>query len=530
MGGTSRWVPPLRWAEKGNQSLVASTSVGEGAMPRPTLLLVVLAVPALALAVAWGLSRSDERAWQAMLAATNPSVSLERRQAFTLEAACARPEVRQQVAAACARVGRLGLMRGASIATGVAGLAWLALLACAGPWARRSRALLLRIFKSGLHLTNAFLILLLTAQAALAVTALYALEAALLGRVHVGILAGIGLAALAGIVTLARASLAIVQTATTTVIGRKVTEEQSPALWRFVRETARRASAVPPHHIVVGLAPSFFVTEARVGTVDGQLKGRTMFLSLPFSRILTLDELRAIVGHELGHYKGRDTLWSQRFYPIYRGTVDGLQGLHASIGQSLGSLILLPAVALLGYFLECFAVAESTISRERELAADRIGAGLVGAPVAAAALVKVHAFAGCWPTVQSGMSEALGQGKAFANTSALFSDLARRQATPAALEGLGERRLQHPTDSHPPLALRLEGLGVPLAGVREAALQVTPAEPAATLVADYERLERELTEVEHYLLARQLGLVPAVGAGAGEATPARPLPFANDAG
>ena len=476
-------------------------------MPRPTLLLVVLAVPALALAVAWGLSRSDERAWQAMLAATNPSVSLERRQVFTLEAACARLEIRRQVAAPCARVGRLGLMRGAALATGAAGVAWLALLALAGRWARRSRALLLRIFKGGLHLTNAFLILLLTAQAALAVTALWALEAALLGRVHVGILAGIGLAALAGIVTLARASLAIVQTATTTVIGRKVTEEQSPALWRFVRETARRAR-----------------------TVDGELKGRTMFLSLPFARILTLDELRAIVGHELGHYKGLDTLWSRKFYPIYRGTVDGLQGLHASIGRSLGSLILLPAVALLGYFLECFAVAENTISRERELAADRVGAGLVGAPAAAAALVKVHAFAGCWPTIQSGMSEALGRGKAFANTSALFSDLARQQATPAALEGLGERRLEHPTDSHPPLALRLEGLGVPLAGVREAALQVSPAEPAATLVADCARIERELTEVEHYLLARQLGLAPAADAGAGGTTPAGALPSGTDAG
>src|SRR3990170_3410106 len=114
-----------------------------------------------------------------MLAATNPSVSLERRQTFTLEAACARLEIRRQVAAPCARVGRLGLMRGAALAT------------------RAARV------------------------------------------------ARIGLAALAGIVTLARASLAIVQTATTTVIGRKVTEEQSPALWRFVRETARRASAVP---------------------------------------------------------------------------------------------------------------------------------------------------------------------------------------------------------------------------------------------------------------------------------------------
>ena len=99
-----------------------------------------------------------------------------------------------------------------------------------------------------------------------------------------------------------------------------------------------------------------------------------------------------------------------------------------------------------------------------------------------------------------------------------------------ARDALGERRLQHPTDSHPPLALRLEGLGVPLAGVRDAALQVSPAEPAATLVADCARIERELTEVEHYLLARQLGLAPAADAGAGGTTPAGALPSGTDAG
>ena len=57
---------------------------------------------------------------------------------------------------------------------------------------------------------------------------------------------------------------------------------------------------------------------------------------------------------------------------------------------------------------------------------------------------------------------------------------------------------------------------MPLASVQAAALQVTPAEPAVALVADYERLEQELTQVEHYVLARELGLAP----GAGEPAPA----------
>ena len=58
--------------------------------------------------------------------------------------------------------------------------------------------------------------------------------------------------------------------------------------------------------------------------LDGKLKGRTMFLSLSLCRILSLDEMKAVLGHELAHYKGLDTRFSRRFYPIYRGATQGL--------------------------------------------------------------------------------------------------------------------------------------------------------------------------------------------------------------
>jgi Zn-dependent protease with chaperone function len=333
----------------------------------------------------------------------------------------------------------------------------------------------------------------------------------------VGLLAGIGVAALAGIVSLARASLSVVRTATTTVVGHRLTEQAQPAVWQFVRDTAREARVLTPHHVVAGLDANFFVTDAPVRTPDGVLRGRTMFLSLPLARILSVPELRAIVGHELGHYKGQDTTWSRKFYPVYRGTSEALDRLAHAARGGVGSLVLLPAVALLGFFLDRFALAERAISRERELAADHVGAALVGPVVTATALAKVHAFAGHWYRLRATLVNELARRRAApANASRLFASFVADHARPEVLAGLAGSHLAHPTDSHPPLAARLENLGVSLAQVSAAALEVDPASPAVALVEDYEALERALTGTEQTLLAEARA--------ADAAAPAAPAP------
>jgi Zn-dependent protease with chaperone function len=127
-----------------------------------------------------------------------------------------------------------------------------------------------------------------------------------------------------------------------------------------VNEVAQRLDALPPEHIIVGLDPNFFVTEAEVQYPGGTCNGRTLYCSLPLSRILRTEEFIGIIGHELGHFKGEDTKFSQQFFPIYRGTVNSIAALQHSGGQGSGVIALLPAIALFSYFLECFSVAERT--------------------------------------------------------------------------------------------------------------------------------------------------------------------------
>ncbi|MBI2865206.1 MAG: M48 family metalloprotease [Chloroflexi bacterium] len=257
---------------------------------------------------------------------------------------------------------------------------------------------------------------------------------------------------------------------------------------------------------MLGLNPNFFVTEADVTCLNGQLSGRTLYCSLPLCRILTLNELSAIIGHELAHFKGSDTKFSKSFYPIYRGTALSIASLQSAGGGFSGSVALLPALAIFGYFLECFSVAESEISRDRELVADREGANISDRASASTAQVKIHAFAGLWDGFQSAAVGVLRQGKAFVNASLAYAQAVSDHANPEALKGIAETQVSHPTNSHPPLGSRLQSLGCSLEDLAEAALAVNPIQPAVALIADPETKEKELSLAYQVIIARREGI------------------------
>jgi Zn-dependent protease with chaperone function len=303
--------------------------------------------------------------------------------------------------------------------------------------------------------------------------------------------------ALAGVRAVPRALFGAVRETHVSAFGARVPREQAPELWRLVETTATRLRALPPDEIVAGLDDNFFVTEARVETPNGPCHRRTLFCSLPLARILTVDEFMAAVAHELGHFRGDDTVFSRRFSPIYGGTAAAIQELAESGEGGRGRRIaLLPAIAIFEFFLERFAVAERRHARERELIADRASVEATSARTAATALVKCHACAPLWrEALEQAASTPVGDGECLPNVSALFASAAASADGPALLEGILETHTAHPTDTHPTLAVRLDALGVDLAAVAADALQLQPREPAATLVPDGVLHEEALSEI-----------------------------------
>jgi Zn-dependent protease with chaperone function len=396
------------------------------------------------------------------------------------------------IGAVMTRMTWLAVLGGIALALGV-GL--VAVIWLAGLIARTNRVLLVVVFAPLLVFTNLALVPLIALNgvvATIAVGAIFPIAGVLMG-----------IAALFGVVTmLGRAlSLPIARRGVAPVKGMVVTPEAQPEVWELVHELAGRVGTAPPANIVIGADPNFFVTQAKVVCLDGELKGRTLFLSLPFCRIMTLDELRAVVAHELGHFRGWDTRFSAVFYPVYRGAVTSLVELGEEVGEGISGLPLLPAYMVLGLFLDSFSEAEARLSRTRELAADRVSVEAVGPQVTATALVKIHGFSRYWRRALAVMREHIRESRTDLNVGRFFAEAAEEGKDSLWMrKDLDQEEPLHPTDSHPPLSQRLAALQLTIKDVEHGAFTVTPGEPASTLIRDAEALELQLTQVEKQIL------------------------------
>ena len=156
-------------------------------------------------------------------------------------------------------------MRIAALGAALAGLGLLVMIFVAGSIARANRKVLLTLLGPGIYFTAVVITGLIVVHAAIAVI--------LLARVYLGASVMVGLGALAGIAAVARNAFSLVKKAEATAIGKPVSRAEAPDLWVTIAETAQVLSSLRPDHVVVGLDPTFYVTEANVTTLRARSKG-----------------------------------------------------------------------------------------------------------------------------------------------------------------------------------------------------------------------------------------------------------------
>lgn len=179
--------------------------------------------------------------------------------------------------------------------------------------------------------------------------------------------------------------------------ARELAPDEAPFLHEIVGELARNAGAPKPRICVIPeAAPNAFATgrdpeHAVVAVTDGIM------------RMLSPEELRGVVAHEMGHIVNRDILIQTvagvmasaivtlanifQFSAIFGGNRDGEGG-----GNALGGIVL----ALLAPMAA--GLIQMAISRSREFLADETGARLCGQPLAlAGALYKLGQASGQFP-------------------------------------------------------------------------------------------------------------------------------------
>lgn len=169
--------------------------------------------------------------------------------------------------------------------------------------------------------------------------------------------------------------------------AREVDERSAPEFYRMVQELARRAGMPMPKVFIIDSAqPNAFATGR--DPEHGAVAATTGIMQM-----LNREELEAVMAHELGHIKNRDTL-----IMTVTATIAGAISMLANFAFLFGAgrdgedrpnpiamialMILAPIAAML---------VQMAISRTREYAADRAGAEISGNPMAlASALHKIQ--------------------------------------------------------------------------------------------------------------------------------------------
>ena len=176
--------------------------------------------------------------------------------------------------------------------------------------------------------------------------------------------------------------------------AQEVSPVQAPELHAMVHDLSARADLpMPKVYIIPEEAPNAFATGRNpqngiVAVTEGLL------------RILDRREIAAVIAHELGHIKHRDTLimaiaatFAGALSMLANAAMFGslLGGSQSSEDEGGGS----PLAGLLGVLIAPVAatLVQMSISRAREFMADEAAARLTGAPLAlASALRKIEAW------------------------------------------------------------------------------------------------------------------------------------------
>ena len=333
---------------------------------------------------------------------------------------------------------------------GYLGLAW---------WAGANRNRNAAVFPVAVPIALATVGLLTFAQVGIVLVALFALG--FVGKLFVFI----GIAGLLATVAVLQGLRALSHRPVQHEFAIQVTPEQAPALWSLVNSVADKVGATAPNNLIMGMQPTFYATSADVALAfgDRRLSGETLFLSMPLMRILRRDEVAAVIGHELGHFKGADVAYTRKFAPAFVGMGTAINSVNSLNDSFIQHIARLPALTFSHFLLSVFAVNERRIRRDREFEADVVGASASSPTALASALLKLTAYSGLWSQFKRLVVEGIRDGKPTRDLPYAFEFLARSASSELAtthLEGLLKQRTTHPLDTHPPTAERLNALGV----------------------------------------------------------------------
>ncbi|WP_409462138.1 M48 family metallopeptidase [Amycolatopsis sp. GA6-003] len=169
-------------------------------------------------------------------------------------------------------------------------------------------------------------------------------------------------------------------------VGVPVTPEEQPELWATVRELASEVGTRAPDEI-------YLIPQANAAVYEDthwlglRVRRRQMLIGAQLLAGTRVSQLRAILGHELGHFSNRHTRFASATYRGRQTIGRVLNGLHRS------AWLLRPVFS--AYAAMYFRVS-MRVNRERELAADIDSSRVAGTAAATTALREAEVLDTAW--------------------------------------------------------------------------------------------------------------------------------------
>ncbi|MBW3595570.1 MAG: M48 family metalloprotease [Actinobacteria bacterium] len=272
-------------------------------------------------------------------------------------------------------------------------------------------------------------------------------------------------------------------------VGIPIDDSSQPRLMALVKDVASAANANPPDAVYLVPDVNAFVYE------DGKLMGliktkRIMGIGLGLLNVLHVDELKAVLAHEYGHFAGGDTRLSGIVYRT-RSAIGRTVEHLAKSGTWLARIF--------DWYGRLFLRLTQRMSRQQELDADGLAAGIGGRDAQTQALEKTGQTGPAFNwLIDDYVAPLWHANKRPANFYSGFRQLLQDPTRQEQLRNLAEssRDFEDPYDSHPSLERRIDHL-------KELPPGPPPQPtPARDLLSDPERTEQQMTEV---VSARALG-------------------------
>lgn len=397
-------------------------------------------------------------------------------------------------------------------------ISWLAILIskAVATHLGRNRERLAQSFTVTVRISMWLLALLLVAEGLHLFQAIYVAASAGLSLGWLGLATPVfGAGLVAAAVVMIVESRRVLKSTPLPVTAIELVPETAPALWNQVRSVASRLGTEAPDHLLVGLAPQFFVTESDLvlaGT-SVNVAGKSLYLSALPMGWMTEQELDAVIGHELSHFQREDIAYSRRFAPVLANLTAALAAVDveddtrsdASGFAGWFRFGRVPAYLALGMLLHLYLLSISRISREREFEADRAGAGVSAPEALVAAIYKAAICQSLWSSHLEKLRHRI-------RDNAIVSNLAMEVRGAARASMLDEQHslrwkhavlahaCTHPYDRHPVDADRAVALGIdPGTVFHRVVAEIADAPDHASLTA----IEEQLTAIECELLRRR---------------------------